>query len=491
MRVLRVLVALGAGLAGVAKLAHGTMLVARDAAENDAFGFDVSISGNTAFVGAPNDRQLSGSVYIFEGNNVTWTQIAKFSRTTPVQRDFFGISVSVDGDVGAIGAYGVGTSGTGLVFVLEKTGGNWNGAGSVISSVTRTFDSFGVDVAVDNNTILVGTLRNYFAIFEESGDGSWVETFTRFGPIGSGPMSGFGRAVEISGDLAVVGKNGAAVVFERTNGVWGEAAELTASNGALSGTVGTVAISGETVVATDIASEVAVVFERLNGTWFETAELAPSFRQQGFGASVAIDGDMVVVGATFGDGERSKTGAAFLFSRDAFGDWEQVDRLEAFDGLAGDNFGDSVDISNGMVIAGSWQNDDAGTSSGSAYICGAFERCGSTQAPTEMPTAAPTASPSPRPTGAPTTSAPTGTPSSSESSVAPLALGVTGGVGGFILLVAAVVILQRRASRPSPFSASSANGVLKSYTGDLDLPIAVEVSTTGPTSYYAEVVPEK
>ena len=52
----------------------------------------------------------------------------------------------------------------------------------------------------------------------------------------------------------------------------------------------------------------------------------------------------------------------------AWGQWEEIQKLNAEDGTTGDRFGVSVSVGGGVAIVGAWADDDAGSSSGSAYL---------------------------------------------------------------------------------------------------------------------------
>ncbi len=93
-----------------------------------------------------------------------------------------------------------------------------------------------------------------------------------------------------------------------------------------------------------------------------------------FGAALALSGDLAVVGAP-SIFVPSDPGAAYVFARAEF-DWAQVAKLTAFDGAPTDRFGAAVATDGTTVVVGAPQDDDAGTSSGSAYVytaAGAFE----------------------------------------------------------------------------------------------------------------------
>lgn len=84
----------------------------------------------------------------------------------------------------------------------------------------------------------------------------------------------------------------------------------------------------------------------------------------GFGSSVALNGDTALVGAPMDDG----TGSAYVFVRDSQGIWIQQAKLTAADAAVGDEFGISVALSGDTAIVGAHMDDDAGGDCGSAYV---------------------------------------------------------------------------------------------------------------------------
>ena len=92
-----------------------------------------------------------------------------------------------------------------------------------------------------------------------------------------------------------------------------------------------------------------------------------------FGAAVAADGDVAVVGAYWDDDAGEKSGSAYVYERNAggIGTWRQVQKLTASDASVGDTFGQAVAVDGDVAVVGAPEDDDAGNSSGSAYV---FER---------------------------------------------------------------------------------------------------------------------
>jgi hypothetical protein len=203
----------------------------------------------------------------------------------------------------------------------------------------------------------------------------------------------FGISVAISGDTAVVGASydgdarllsGSAYVFVRTAGgsAWTQQQKLTAADAAAYDHFGiSVAISGDTTVVgayydDDAGSNSgsAYVFVRTAGgsAWTQQHKLTTVDAAAGdsFGGSVAISGDTAVVGAAARDVEwPSHSGSAYVFVRTAGGSaWTQQHKLMAADAAANDHFGISVAISGDTAVVGAYQDGDAGSNSGSAYV---------------------------------------------------------------------------------------------------------------------------
>ncbi len=152
---------------------------------------------------------------------------------------------------------------------------------------------------------------------------------------------------------------------------WIQAAKLTASDGAASDSFGaSVAVSGDTIVVgadgthvgANLAQGSAYVFVKPTGGWSgmtQTAKLTASdgVAYDHFGISVAISGDTIVVGAS---GSNSSQGAAYVFVKPT-GGWTgamtQTAKLTASDGAANDYFGGSVAISGDTIVVGAYGDD--------------------------------------------------------------------------------------------------------------------------------------
>lgn len=88
-----------------------------------------------------------------------------------------------------------------------------------------------------------------------------------------------------------------------------------------------------------------------------------------FGVSVGIDNGIVAVGASYDDDQGAQSGSAYLFKASS---GAQLLKLLPSDGAAGDQFGHSIAIDNGVVAVGAINDDDNGFKSGAVYLFDAF-----------------------------------------------------------------------------------------------------------------------
>eukprot|EP01046_Picozoa_sp_COSAG06_P018588 COSAG06_NODE_1299_length_9946_cov_11.715345_4_plen_659_part_01 len=118
------------------------------------------------------------------------------------------------------------------------------------------------------------------------------------------------------------------------------------------------------------AGAVYVYEQQLDETWLQTAKIIASDGRftDYFGASVSVSGSVIVVGAYKDDDGGTSSGSAYVFEQQADGTWLQTTKIVASDASSGDMFGGAVSISGSVILVGAEHDDDAGTSSGSAYV---------------------------------------------------------------------------------------------------------------------------
>ena len=142
-------------------------LTASDGADYDAFGFSVSVDGDTVAVGAVTGHSTAsvnaGAAYVFvRSGRTSWTQQAKLDASDGADWDYFGWSVSVDGDTVVVGAPGDDSSGRrcwlGIFVCAQRAVGLpvWIQQAKLTASDGADWDEFGDSVSVDGHTLVVG-----------------------------------------------------------------------------------------------------------------------------------------------------------------------------------------------------------------------------------------------------------------------------------------------------------------------------------------------
>lgn len=241
----------------------------------------------------------------------------------------------------------LGTAGAVYIYNRDQSG-NWNLFQELAASDKSAYARFGHSVSVNGDYLIVGANRENLNIsgnnvgaayiFEKGETGNWVEVQKL---VASDRDDGdhFGISVSISGNYAIVGAN-----REDDDALGGNFEKWAGS---------------------------AYLFERTeNGNWQQIQKMVAADRSEKdrFGTSVSIDGNFAVVGANQ-DGEDeaggnilSRSGSAYIFTRDSAGDWQQLQKIVQSDRADTDYFGTSVSISGNTLIAGAYRKESAGVS---------------------------------------------------------------------------------------------------------------------------------
>lgn len=198
--------------------------------ENLEFGYDVSISENTAIISAKKYED-HGAAYIYDKVSETqWgtglrKEHVRLIPSNPLTNDYFGGSVSIDGDHSVVGF-----EGREEAVVYRKEGNSWQ-ATKITAPVPTSGNGFGNSVAVSGDYVIVGAYSSESAndtvpsyVFECIND-VYVQRPELSLPVNTVNPE-FNAAVAISGGTAVVGicyddeegdDAGRAVVFRRTS----------------------------------------------------------------------------------------------------------------------------------------------------------------------------------------------------------------------------------------------------------------------------------
>ena len=136
-------------------------LTASDGQPGDEFGISVSLDGDNLLIGASDDDDNgsdSGSAYVFVRNGTTWTQQQKLTASDGAFDDFFGFSVSVSGDTALVGAWQDDDNGSnsGSAYVFLRIGTTWSQQQKLTDSDGPDEDRFGYAVSISPNPPMEG-----------------------------------------------------------------------------------------------------------------------------------------------------------------------------------------------------------------------------------------------------------------------------------------------------------------------------------------------
>ncbi len=322
------------------------------------FGHTAAVQGDVIAVGVPHDEPwgfMSGAGYVFRYDPVSgvWNEEEYFVAPYGGVIDHIGHGVDVGGDVVLFGGerstvYNTFTE-AGRVQVLRWDGSQWNFEQELISSDIQSDDRFGYHVAVENDVAVIGAQGDQGPPSNACDGSAYVY---RYDPVtgvwneeqklpthGANEVTQFAMPVDISrdGNRIMVGMPRCGMNGQEHGG-----------------------------------SVVVYEYDAQAGVWnltdeFQPSDLGPS---DDFGAWVAMDGDLAVVGSWLASQNGPFSGAAYLFERDpATNTWQEKVKLAASDNAAFDTLGWCVSINNGWIGVGSYNNDANGlTNSGAVYL---------------------------------------------------------------------------------------------------------------------------
>ena len=314
----------------------------------DKFGHSVAISEGFDAVSAETDDDQgfrAGSVYIFgryQGGVNNWGLVKSFVGSDTVARDYFGRSLSMEGDTLVVGAHNSDQqgSGSGAVYVFRKDEGgtgNWGQTHRLLASDGAAGDNFGIAVSVDRDQLIVGAYKNDTANGTNSGQ---VYFYSRVGNVwsqtgvhlGQAAEDQFGSTVAVDGDRAVAG------------------ARLNDSvSGNQTGAIYTFSLGGSGWT--------------LHQSLYRTTR-APGDR---FGASVAIDGQTILAGAPQLDLAGVDAGGVYRFALQA-GNWAEVQTITNSSVSLRDEFGVGVAVDGRFALIGAWLDNHPQNNSGGAFL---------------------------------------------------------------------------------------------------------------------------
>ncbi len=295
----------------------GRLTVSAINAAPDGFGRSLDADGSMAVIGAPAWDGGRGAAMIYrrdEGGE--WSEVARLSPDGLGDDARFGTAVAIEGSVILVTAPGA-NDGAGTVHVFTGSGGDWSRSAEVVPA-DGAGQGFGTAVALDGGAALATTAPSRDAPTEVYGfsvdaASGMAGSVGRLEPgFDLGERSGFGVALAVRGSLGLVGAPGA------------------------SGNAGAV---------------VAFHFEAESGTWSPGGVLRPFYSAgpEQFGSSIGFDGDRLWVGAP---GANARSGAVYRFASDGGSGWSGATRAAGDDLPDNASFGSSVAIAGDVAVVG-------------------------------------------------------------------------------------------------------------------------------------------
>ncbi len=140
-------------------------LTASDGEASDQFSTPVAINGDTVLIGALYDDDLgtdSGAAYIFQRRGREWVEVAKLTASDGEASDQFGFSVSISRDTAVIGARYDDDLGTdsGAAYIFQRRGSRWTEVAKLIASGVEAEDWFGFSVSISGNIAVIGAIQD-------------------------------------------------------------------------------------------------------------------------------------------------------------------------------------------------------------------------------------------------------------------------------------------------------------------------------------------
>jgi hypothetical protein len=267
----------------------------------DKFGTSISLENNQLIVGSPFDDDnviSSGSVYIFDFDGNDWSETQKLTASNPASGDKFGFKVDINGNRAIISSPLSDDASAGIkvgsVYVFENDSQVWNETKILSASDMAEDDSFGIDISLSGNRVLVGAYKNDDTalntgsayIFEYSTTTLLWDNGLKLNANDAAANDRFGGAVKVEGNRLLVG-----------------------------------AVSNDDGNALGSGSIYSYYY---NGNTWDFIELilhtdSPTRFTDAFGNAIDLDNNKAMFGSYFDDGSEGQTfnsGGAYIFDVD-------------------------------------------------------------------------------------------------------------------------------------------------------------------------------
>ncbi len=378
------------------------IILADDGKAGDSFGYSVAIDGNTALVGAFKsdiDGVIdAGAAYVYVLGDNGWQKQAKLVAEPAFAEDTLGGNVALNNNVAMLGVSRRDDKGkdSGAVIFFEREVNSWKQRHIFTAPDAQAGDAFGQSIALTKNHLIIGAPRNDTLssdagaayIYKRENDSWRYQTKITASDGVAGDL--FGISVAIDGNTILVGADlhdekaenaGAVYVYILKENKWKQEAKLMASDGGKTDIFGVrVALSKNTALVSarrDDTEELGIdagsayIFVRDGSTWTQQVKLTSPDGQADdrFGRGVGLSGDTAIISAMNHDTNGSNTGALYVYKKGS-GGWRYTSKFVAKSSMSEDKFGWNVGLSNGVAIVATPNHDAQGQESGAVFIQG-------------------------------------------------------------------------------------------------------------------------
>ncbi len=340
------------------------------------YGGSVAVVDGDVLVGEAGNMIGPGAVYVYRKGSGGWEEVARLQASDGYRGDGFGSAMAADGQTLLVSARPQPqVEGPTSVYVFERSPtGDWSEVGRLPTIEASSEAAYGSSLALHGGAALVGAPAlagggdrrdpgpravGEGAVHVFGGAGvAWIEE----GQL-TGGGGGFGASLAAESGRLLVGApladgGGAVYSFRLDGGGWQEEGTLPAQGLADGDAFGaSLGVHGDRAVVSapgrDRAQGAVFVYEfdPAAGEWSPTGQLLPfdGFQSDGFGSTVALAEGQVWIGSPRAS---NRTGAAYVFSGAASGDWADATKLTNRDARSGDGFGAALDVEGDVAVVG-------------------------------------------------------------------------------------------------------------------------------------------
>jgi hypothetical protein len=357
---------------------------------SDGFGAAIAVGEGVLAIGAPSASDGTefndGSVFIYHKQGDQWIEEEQLSPREHKKsvNQSFGTSLAFAGDVLYVGAPGAEDPQesriSGMVYVFQEHPEGWQEIAQLVPDILVPHENIGSQLSAQGDTLAVtGGYQDYqpkrVVIFRRNGN-RWTQEASLEFPSIQGVSSQI-NSLALYGDSLVVylmsvdtreenpQSSNHLLIFERSGNEWRGPTELDTGEFSPNGVI---ALDGDGKHATRLAASVGqdwsrllravTIYERSEAGWELSDSLASPdggymdhiAHIASFGASIALDGDTMLVGAPTSNEDSLLDGVAYLFKREQDRWVPQLRLASPVDGTAEEYFGSPMDLSGSILL---------------------------------------------------------------------------------------------------------------------------------------------